>query len=167
MFRITNKQFYYASAHFCTWNSWSWQPEQTWVKEAWATYVLLIDITRRHSLANSLSLADFIGDTGALLALLDVVIDLSAEAFKHSLRLPDFRVRFRVLKRLQVDRDALSLSHNLDVFVMLRQPVWVFGHFVVAFLEVNDAKGVDCNCHWLLLLETEKRRLIWISLAFT
>lgn len=85
--------------------------------------MLLIDITRRHSLANSLSLADFIGDTGALLALLDVVVDLSAEAFKHSLRLPDVRVRFRVLKRLQVDRDALSLSHNLDVFVMRRQPV--------------------------------------------
>ena len=80
--------------------------------------MFLVDVTRQHSLADGLALADLIGNTSASFAILDVIIDLSADALEHLLGLPYFRVRFWVFKRFQVNSDPLCLGEDLDVLVI-------------------------------------------------
>lgn len=91
------------------------------VAKARNTY--LVQVTRLHGLADGLSLADLIDNTGTFLAVLDVIVDLPEDALKHLPSLPDIGVWFWVFKRLQVDSNALCLGDNLDVFVILWQLV--------------------------------------------
>lgn len=87
----------------------------------------LVDVARLNSPADGPSLADLIGNTRALLAMLDVIVDLSTDALEHSLCLPDFRARFWVFERLQINGDSLCLREDLDVLVISWQFVGPLG----------------------------------------
>lgn len=123
-------------------------------KIKWSTHKLYLMIIHtsltfgllaRNRLADSPSFSNLITETRTLFALLDVLLYLSANGLKHQHCLPDVGIWSRVLKRLQVDGDALCLGDDLSVFVVFWKFVRRFGDLEDSFLAVQVIESVHCN----------------------